>query len=285
MTDTARLDGPRTPVKRLWLDLTRKCQLNCVHCYNGSGPAGDHGTMTCEDWLRVVEEAADHGIERVQLIGGEPTLHPDAHGIADHALALGLHVEVYSNLVHITDTWWQFFQRVGVSVATSYYAADPAGHNAVTGRPSHQRTRGNIVRAVALGIRLRVGIVSTGDASRTAGAVADLKALGVTDVGVDHVRPYGRAGGGVREQAAGLCGRCGDGRAAIGPTGDVTPCVMSTWMSVGNVRGTPLAAIVGGAEIARASAAIGVVAQAGDGCDPDDECRPGFPGSGCNPRS
>ncbi|MGW5675160.1 radical SAM protein [Streptomyces sp. NPDC003860] len=62
----------------LWLDLTRKCQLNCGHCYNGSGPEGAHGTLAREDWITIVNEAAERGIARVQLIGGEPTLHPDA---------------------------------------------------------------------------------------------------------------------------------------------------------------------------------------------------------------
>ncbi|GDY45215.1 hypothetical protein SANT12839_060970 [Streptomyces antimycoticus] len=40
----------------LWLDLTRKCQLACGHCFNSSGPDGTHGTMTREDWFTVLDQ-------------------------------------------------------------------------------------------------------------------------------------------------------------------------------------------------------------------------------------
>ncbi len=42
----------------LWLDLTRRCQPGCAHCFNASGPAGDHGTMARGDWVRVLDQAA-----------------------------------------------------------------------------------------------------------------------------------------------------------------------------------------------------------------------------------
>lgn len=51
----------------LWLEITGRCQLACVHCYAESGPAGSHGLMTKADWLRVLDEAAEIGVEMVQI--------------------------------------------------------------------------------------------------------------------------------------------------------------------------------------------------------------------------
>ncbi|MDT0345850.1 SPASM domain-containing protein [Streptomyces litchfieldiae] len=103
----------------------------------------------------------------------------------------------------------------------------------------------------------------------------DLEALGVTRIGADHVRPFGR---GAQDQApdpAGLCGRCGDGRAAIGPNGEVSPCVLSGWMTVGNVHDDPLATILGGTAMTSASATIRTSARAERKCRPDKEkCYP-----------
>ncbi|MGH8965613.1 MAG: radical SAM protein, partial [Actinomycetes bacterium] len=220
----------RIAVRMLWLDLTRNCQLSCTHCYNSSGPGGGHGTMTREDWVRVLDEAAEHGVEKVQLIGGEPTMHPHAVELAERALDLGLHVEVFSNLVHIPAQWWQLFQRDGVTVATSYYSADATQHNAVTGRSSHRLTRANIELAVRLGVTLRVGIVAIGDGQRVDEAQRELAAIGVRDVRVDRLRAFGRGARDHTPDATELCGRCGTGRAAISPTGHVSPCVFSTWM-------------------------------------------------------
>ena len=272
------------PPQMLWLDLTRKCQLECTHCFNASGPDGGHGTMTRDDWTRVLDEASNCGVERVQLIGGEPTMHPAAIEIACHALDLGMAVEVYSNLVHVPATWWDLFLRAGVSIATSYYGATAEEHNAVTERPTHRLTRGNIARAVGLGIPIRVGVIDTGDEQRAERARRDLETIGVTRISIDRVRAFGRAADGQAPDTAELCGRCGTGRAAIGPTGGVSPCAMSSWISVGNVHDAPLAAIVDSAAMAEATSTIGTMTGQG-GCEPDDECTPGTPGSECNPKA
>jgi len=282
-----------TDTEFLWLDLTRKCQLSCTPCFNASGPDGTHGTMTREEWLRVLDQAAECGVRRVQLIGGEPTLHPDGLALAERALSLGLCVEVYSNLVHVTDDWWALLRRKGASLATSYYSDQADEHNAVTGRPSHARTLANVKKAVRLGVPLRVGIVATTATQRVSEAQRELEALGVKRISIDHVRPFGRGAYGQAPDASGLCGRCGSGRAAVGPDGNVSPCVFSAgWMGVGNVRSTPLATLLGSPAMAEVRTTIhSAVAKGGgedeDGCDPvgDGECSPGYPSSSCGPRN
>ncbi|WP_049568957.1 radical SAM protein [Nocardiopsis sp. SBT366] len=286
-------DAPSRAPGFIWLDLTRKCQLECAHCYNESGPDGDHGTMTRTDWLRTVDQAADTGTRHIQLIGGEPTLHPDALEIAEHALELGLSVEVYSNLVHVTDAWWTLLQQPGMCLATSYYSHDQAQHNALTGRTaSHRHTRANIVRALEAGVSLRVSII-TPDGTGVGETRAELEALGVTRIGVDHVRPYGRGAHSQEPDCSGLCGACGDNRASVAPNGEVSPCVFSTWMNAGNVLQEPLADILAGPGMAQARAEItaGKKDDEDDGhifvpCSPDDNgCSPGVPPSKCPPRN
>jgi MoaA/NifB/PqqE/SkfB family radical SAM enzyme len=89
----------------LWLDITRFRNLACGHCYNGSGADGQHGTMARGDWLNVLDQAAAGGVRQVQLIGGEPTMHPDFAELVEHALDVGLSVEVFSNLTHVKPEW------------------------------------------------------------------------------------------------------------------------------------------------------------------------------------
>lgn len=287
---TIALDPPTTPatvhptIRFLWLDMTRRCQLACTACYNGSGVDGTHGAMTAGDWTAVLNQAAASGVEMVQFVGGEVTLHPDAPTLVAHALSLGLKTEIFSNLVHVTDQWWDLFQRDGVSVATSYFSDDPAQHNAMTGRPSHRMTHANITKALDLGVRLRVGIVAGSDTQRVTEATQELTDLGVTSIRVDHVRPFGRGAAGRAPDPSGLCGACGHGKAAIDPDGRVSPCVFSTWMSVGNVRDQPLADILTSTAMRSANQTIATAPRTSTGCDPDVECSPGHPGSGCNPR-
>ncbi|GAA4996463.1 hypothetical protein GCM10023205_82120 [Yinghuangia aomiensis] len=266
-------------VGMLWLDLTRKCSLDCTHCYNASGPAGTHGAMTRADWIAVLDQAAEYGVTRVQLIGGEPTLHPDFAGLLARALTLGIRTQVFTNLVYVKPTWWEVLGRPGASLATSYYSADPAEHNAVTRRPSHAKTEANIATALRFGIPLRVGIVRINERQDVPAAIARLRGLGVTDIGVDNERPYGRAGGSTDPRR--LCGRCGMARAAIDPYGNVSPCIMSTWVRVGNVRVRPLQAILDGGALTQATTVIQRAVPVRNGCDPDGS---GGGGSGgCDP--
>lgn len=226
----------------LWLHVTDRCQLLCRHCATDSSPEGTHGSMTIGDWTRVIDEAAEAGVRQVQLVGGEPTLHPGLPELIAHALSRTLAVEVFTNLVHVTDELWQVFTQPGVSLATSYYSDDAGEHAGITGRPSHARTRANIAKAVALGIPLRAGVIDLGHGQRVEQARAELADLGVTDVGYDRVRALGRgAGGGTSCAAEALCGQCGDGVAAIGPDGAMRPCLFARWVSTGNVHDRPLA--------------------------------------------
>lgn len=239
------------PTSFLWLEVTGRCQLECVQCYADSGPSGTHGSMTRADWVRVLDEAADLGVEMVQFIGGEPTLYPDLAPLIEYALARGLAVEVFSNLVHVTDEMWEVFARPRVSLATSYYSDDPAQHAAVTGRPSYPRTKANIAEAVRRGIPLRAGVIDLGGGQRAGAARTELVELGVPEIGYDRVRQVGR---GVRDREASaeqLCGHCGDGVAAISPDGAVWPCVFSRWLPVGNVLDDALATILAGTEAER----------------------------------
>ncbi|GAA2450603.1 hypothetical protein GCM10010191_80730 [Actinomadura vinacea] len=266
------------------IDLTRKCQLQCSHCYNSSGPDGDHGTMSREDWIRVINQVAAIGAGEVRFIGGEPTMHPDGPRLVREALRLGLRVELFSNLVRIPDEWWGLFGQDGVSLATSYYSDDPDRHNAITGRRSHQRTRENIRRAVEDGIPIRVGIVDIADSQRVKEARNDLNSLGVARIHTDRIRAFGRGSQGQAPDISQLCGQCGTGRAAIGPNGAVSPCVMAHWLRVGNVHDSDVATILNGTAMAEANASIQAASRSLD-CDPDGECSPGHPSGGCSPRT
>jgi len=232
--------------------------------------------MNRDDWIRVLDEINEMGTRAVQFVGGEATLHPALPELIDHALTHALDVEVFSNLVHVPDPLWTVFAQPGVSLATSYYSDDPAEHAAITGKPSHARTRANIAKAQARGIPLRAGLIDFGANQRTSQARAELVNLGVPSIGYDRVRELGRAAPDQQGSAPQLCGRCGDGIAAIDPNGEVRPCLFAKWISIGNVHDRPLAQIVSGMPAARAALiAAGMTSTPSDPCPPDGaDCYP-----------
>lgn len=132
----------------LWLEITGYCQLRCTHCYAGSGPDGNNGSLTPDDWTRVIAESASLGVKEIQFIGGEPTLYPGLPALIKCARATRLEVEVFSNLVHVSAEQWEAFSIPGVSLATSWYSADRKQHAAITGRDTYRQTKANIIEAL-----------------------------------------------------------------------------------------------------------------------------------------
>ncbi|MEO3800556.1 radical SAM/SPASM domain-containing protein [Nonomuraea sp. B1E8] len=270
------LAPPEPALGFMWLEITGKCQLECTHCYADSGPGGTHGSMSYSDWIAAIDQAEELGTSMIQFIGGEPTLYVGLPGLVTHALSLGIEVEVYSHLVHVTPALWELFARPGVRLATSYYTDDPGQHQKITGRNTLRHTRANIAQAAAKGIPLRVGIIDLGDGQRIAEAEADLAELGATNVSIDRMRLLGRPAQRACD-ASELCGNCGDGIAAILPDGSVTPCPLSRWMSAGNLATKPLAELAAGV---RALAATDIRPALPHACKPpcEPQCTPG-----CNP--
>lgn len=264
--------------KMLELELTGRCQLACVHCYADSGPREGHGTMTVDEWKRVIDEAADAGFRAVQFIGGEPTAHPAFAELAQYALDRGLHVEVFSNLYRV-DLWWDLFAHERCTLATSYYSDRADQHDEATGRRgSHARTRAAIAEAVRRRIDIRVGIIEVLEGQRVEEAESELRRLGVSRIKTDRMRGVGRGATVPGTPSVDeLCGHCGRGKAAVGPTGDVWPCVLGRSMRAGNVRDEPLADILHGPKMRDLVATIPPPRRI------DGACNPGSDGNDCSP--
>jgi radical SAM protein with 4Fe4S-binding SPASM domain len=270
----------------LWLEVTGECQLSCTHCYADSGPGRGHGAMRTDDWHRVIDEATQLSVRMVQFIGGEPTLHPQFADLVRHALDNGVVVEVFSNLSHVPAATWSLLERRGVQLATSYYSDRPDEHEAITrGRGSHARTRTNIAEAVRRSIPLRVGLIDVGDQQRVRQAREELADLGVTNVGVDHVRHVGRGTGSgpAVSELSQLCGACGHGKLAVSPDGEVWPCVFARSMPIGNVRRASLADILTSpaTRSARTTLGTGFAVLGDQKCEPRTKCDPAR--SSCQP--
>jgi MoaA/NifB/PqqE/SkfB family radical SAM enzyme len=111
----------------LWLEITAKCNLECVHCYADSGPRHHLlGGMALDNWLTILRDASSLGCRQVQFIGGEPTLHPHLTSMISFAAAQNYEfIEVYTNATHLGEQLLQAFVQHRVHVAFSFYSDDP----------------------------------------------------------------------------------------------------------------------------------------------------------------
>jgi radical SAM protein with 4Fe4S-binding SPASM domain len=90
----------RRPVV-VW-NLTRTCNLRCLHCYSDSAAEKYPGELTKEELLAVAQDLIDYQVPAVLLSGGEPLVHPHFWDIAEHLIAGGRRVVLSTNATLIT---------------------------------------------------------------------------------------------------------------------------------------------------------------------------------------
>lgn len=224
----------------LWLEITPKCNLNCVHCYADSSPYRPLSDgLTTDDWLTLIEEAAFLKCRMIQFIGGEPTIHPDLTNLVSAARAAGIpSIEVYTNGTCFTSALQECFLENKVQLAFSVYADNPEIHDRVTRTDgSQQKTLAAIEWAVNNSMTVRAGVIDAGINKRyTDAAVQMLKSKGLANVGVDKSRNIGRTqvSSDKEELIRELCGKCVPGKLCVTSAGDIYPCVFSRFHVIGN---------------------------------------------------
>ena len=81
----------------LWLlaEVTYKCPLHCVFCYNPVDYTQFGPELSTDDWLKVLRESREIGATQLGFSGGEPLVRDDLEILVAEARKLGY----YSNLI------------------------------------------------------------------------------------------------------------------------------------------------------------------------------------------
>ena len=97
---TSRQVGPP-----LWLllELTYRCPLHCVFCYNPTEFARTGAELATADWIRVLREARALGAVQLGLSGGEPLEREDLETIVAEAHGLGYYINLITSGVGLTE--------------------------------------------------------------------------------------------------------------------------------------------------------------------------------------
>jgi PqqA peptide cyclase len=92
------------PGPPLWLllELTYRCPLHCVFCYNPTDFARTGAELPTAEWLRVLREARALGAVQLGLSGGEPLVRDDLEAIVAEAHTLGFYINLITSGVGLT---------------------------------------------------------------------------------------------------------------------------------------------------------------------------------------
>ena len=125
---------------RLDIELTERCDNNCIHCYINL-PADDRQALerelSTEEWKRILTEAGSLGCLEVRLTGGEPLLREDFEEIYIHARRLGIKVLIFTNARRMTPHLADLLSRIPplIEIEVSLYGIKKETYEAVTRVP------------------------------------------------------------------------------------------------------------------------------------------------------
>jgi pyrroloquinoline quinone biosynthesis protein E len=98
----------------LLLELTYKCPLHCVFCYNPTDFARTTAELATADWIRVLREARTLGAVQLGLSGGEPLMREDLEIIVAEAHQLGYYINLVTSGVGLNETRIHALKKAGL---------------------------------------------------------------------------------------------------------------------------------------------------------------------------
>jgi 12,18-didecarboxysiroheme deacetylase len=96
-------------------NVTRACNLKCIHCYAQAIEQGDEREIDHETGLALIDDLALFGVPVILFSGGEPFMRPDLVRLASYAVDKGMRAVVSTNGTLITKEKARELKEIGLS--------------------------------------------------------------------------------------------------------------------------------------------------------------------------
>jgi radical SAM protein with 4Fe4S-binding SPASM domain len=148
-------------------EITLRCNLRCVHCYNFDRELPYHPSSRREDELtngevhRILDEIRAEGCLFLSFTGGEALLHPGLEEFVRHARGSGMSVRLKSNGSLLRAGTVDRMAAAGATaVDISLYGSRAETHDDFVKRPgAFDRTMAGAVRARDAGLEVRLNLL------------------------------------------------------------------------------------------------------------------------------
>lgn len=96
-------------------NMTRRCNLKCVHCYAHATAEAPKDELSTEEGKRVIDDLAAFGSPVMLFSGGEPLVRKDLPELAEYAVQKGMRAVISTNGTLITPEIARTLKRIGLS--------------------------------------------------------------------------------------------------------------------------------------------------------------------------
>lgn len=96
-------------------NMTRRCNLKCIHCYSNSADIDYRGELSTAEGKKLIADLAAFGAPVMLFSGGEPLLRPDLLELAQYATDKGMRAVISTNGTLITGEIAAELRKIGLS--------------------------------------------------------------------------------------------------------------------------------------------------------------------------
>jgi Fe-coproporphyrin III synthase len=138
-------------------NVTRRCNLRCVHCYSRSEDRSYEGELSFEEGKALIDDLAEFGSPVILFSGGEPLIRRDILDLIRYAAERGRRAVVSTNGTLITRSVAEKLKEIGLSYVGISLDGLEEVHDAFRGMPG---TFGRAMEAIAncQAVGLKVGL-------------------------------------------------------------------------------------------------------------------------------
>jgi len=129
--------GNKPILSRLDMELTERCNNNCIHCYinlQADDLDARNKELTTDEIKDILKEAVSLGCMTVRFTGGEPLLREDFEELYIFARKLGLKVLIFTNATLINSHLVELFSRISPleKIEITVYGMKKSSYETVT---------------------------------------------------------------------------------------------------------------------------------------------------------
>jgi len=194
-----RLETRQHRLLYLFLEITRRCNLSCLHCGSDCGTEAASEELTTESWLKIIDDVRNSFGDSVMFVltGGEPLLHGELHRITARISSHSMRWGIVTNGQLLSDVRLASLIENGIEAITISLDGPEHAHDHLRNRPGSFGKTFEAMRWIGeSGIPLQdvVTCVHPGNLDSLDATAEIILAAGIPAWRLFRVFPSGRAG-------------------------------------------------------------------------------------------
>lgn len=152
-----RIDKKNTKLVELWINVTNKCNLRCIHCHLSAGVSLEK-ELTAEEMYSFLSYFKEIGVEKITITGGEPLVREDILNILDYMHEHFKNMVLITNGTLVTEEIARKLSEWGIWVQVSLDGACKEIHEFIRGKNSYEKTISGLQKLIKVGAHVQVGM-------------------------------------------------------------------------------------------------------------------------------